>query len=135
MIKKRITYADYDGVERTEDFYFNLSKAELAEREMTTAGSFTGALQKMVDAKDLTELAKLFKSLILSSYGEKTPDGKRFVKSEEISIAFSQTPAYEQLFMELLNNAEAAAEFAEGLLPADWVKQVKEQKPTLTLTD
>lgn len=140
MIKKRITYTDYDGVERTEDFYFNISKSELAEMEMTTAGSFTGALQKMIDAKDVTDLAKMVKFFILKAYGEKTPDGKRFTKSEELSTAFSQTPAYDQLFMEIFTNTDVALEFINGLMPAELVKQVADEKkqadnPALALSD
>lgn len=119
MLKKRITYTDYDGIERTEDFYFNLSKSELAEMELTTVGSLTNALQRMVDAKDVSELARTFKSIMLRAYGEKTADGKRFVKSEAISEAFSQTPAYDQLFMELFTDAKAAAAFVEGIIPKD----------------
>ena len=140
MIKKRITYTDYDGVERTEDFYFNISKSELAEMEMTTAGSFTGALQRMIDAKDVTDLAKTVKFFILKAYGEKTPDGKRFTKSEELSTAFSQTPAYDQLFMEIFPNTDMALEFINGLMPAELVKQVADEKkqagnPALALAD
>ena len=114
MLKKRITYIDYDGVERTEDFYFNLSKSELAEMELMTVGSFTNALQKMVDAKDISDLARTFKEILLRAYGEKSPDGKRFMKSPDISLAFSQTPAYDKLFMELFTDADKMIKIAKG---------------------
>lgn len=117
MLKKTITYKDYNDNERTEDFYFNLSKAEAMEMELSTTGGLTETIRKIVAAQDVPAIVKIFKSLILKSYGEKSPDGKRFIKSEEISTAFSQTEAYSQLYMELATNADAAAEFVNGIVP------------------
>lgn len=117
MLKKTITYTDYNGMERTEDFYFNLTKAELAEMEMSTAGGLTEMVNRIVAAKDAPSIIKIFKELILKAYGEKSPDGKRFIKSEELSTAFSQTEAYSTLFMELATNDEAAAKFFNGIVP------------------
>lgn len=122
MLKKTITYTDYNGVERTEDFYFNLSKAEIAEMEMGTAGGLVEMLNKIVAAKDAPAIIKIFKDLILKSYGEKSPDGKHFVKSEAIATAFSQTEAYSQLFMELATNAEEGSKFVNGIVPAEMSK-------------
>jgi hypothetical protein len=119
MLKKTITYTDFNGVERTEDFYFNLSKAEIAEMELGTAGGYVEMLNKVVAAQDGPTIIKLFKELILKTYGEKTPDGKRFIKSEEISNAFSQTEAYSILFMELATDADAAGKFVNGIMPND----------------
>lgn len=119
MLKKTITYTDYNGVPRTEDFYFNLSKAEVMEMEMTTAGGMTEFINRIVAAKDAPAIIQIFKDLILKAYGEKSLDGKRFVKSEEISRAFSQTEAYSQLFMELATDSDLAAKFVNGILPAD----------------
>ena len=118
MIKKTMTYTDYNGVTRTEDFYFNLTKAEVAEMEMSTAGGLAEMIQRVVDANDAPAIIKIFKELVLKAYGEKSPDGKRFVKSEEISTAFSQTEAYSDLFMELATDADAAAKFVNGIIPA-----------------
>ncbi len=101
MLKKTITYIDYNGVERTEDFYFNLNKSEILEMEMGTTGGFVEMVQKIVAAKDAPAIIAIFKDLILKAYGEKSLDGKRFVKSKELSDAFAQTEAYSQLFMEL----------------------------------
>lgn len=117
MLKKTITYTDYNGVERTEDFYFNLTKSELVEMELSTEGGLMSKLERLSGDPDGVEIMKIFKDIILKSYGEKSSDGKRFIKSEEISEAFSQTEAYNTLFMELVTDAEKAAEFAEDIIP------------------
>lgn len=123
MLKKDITYVDYNGVERTEPKYFNLTKAELMEMEMSTAGGLAEMIQRIVAAQDAPAIISVFKKLILKAYGEKSPDGKRFIKSEELSTEFSQTEAYSQLFMELATNDKAAAEFINGIVPADMAKK------------
>lgn len=117
MLKKTIKYTDYNGVERQEDFYFNLSKAEVTEMELSTAGGLAEMINKVVAAQDAPSIIKIFKDLILKAYGEKSPDGKRFIKSAELSEAFSQTEAYSILFMELAMDAEKAAEFVNGIVP------------------
>lgn len=122
MLKKTITYSDYNGTERTQDFYFNLSKAEILEMEMGTSGGLAEMIQRIVAAQDAPAIVKLFKDLILKAYGEKSADGKRFIKSEELSTAFSQTEAYSILFMELATDADAAAKFVNGIIPADMAK-------------
>ncbi|MBQ8829686.1 MAG: hypothetical protein IJ022_06305 [Burkholderiaceae bacterium] len=119
MLKKTIKYEDYNGVERTEDFYFNLSKAELMEMELSTAGGLTETINKIVATQDAPAIIKIFKDLVLKAYGEKSADGKRFIKSEELSAAFSQTEAYSILFMELATDADAAAKFVNGIVPAN----------------
>lgn len=119
MLKKTVTYTDYNGVERTEDFYFNLTKAEMTEMELGTAGGFAEMIQKVIAAQDAPTIIKVFKDLVLKAYGEKSLDGKRFIKSEEISTAFSQTEAYSQIFMELATDSKAAAAFVNGIVPAD----------------
>ena len=118
MLKKTITYEDYNGVSRTEDFYFNLSKAEIMEMEMGTTGGFGAMVNKIIAAKDMPTLIHLFKDLLLKAYGEKSPDGKRFIKSPELSEAFSQTEAYSQLFMKLATDAEEGSKFVNGIVPA-----------------
>ena len=123
MIKETITYEDYNGNERTEDFYFNLSKAEIMEMEMSTTGGLAEMIQRIVAAQDQPAIIKIFKDLILKAYGVKSPDGKRFIKSEELSVDFSQTEAYSQLFMKLATDADAAANFVNGIVPANMAKQ------------
>lgn len=119
MLKKTITYTDYNGSERTEDFYFNLSKAEIMEMEMSTTGGLAETIQRIVAAQDAPAIIKIFKDLVLKAYGEKSPDGKRFIKSDEIATAFSQTEAYSILFMELATDADAAAKFVNGIVPVE----------------
>lgn len=118
MLKKTITYTDYDGNERTEDFYFNLTKAEIMEMEVSQDGGLAKTLQKIVDEKDNKKIISIFKDLILKAYGEKSIDGKRFVKNDELKAAFSQTEAYSELFMELAMDDKAATAFVNGIIPA-----------------
>lgn len=126
MLKKTITYDDYNGNPRKEDFYFNLSKAELMELELGTVGGFSEMMQRLIDAQDAPSIMREIKNIILSSYGEKSADGKRFIKSKELSDAFSQTEAYSQLFMDLVTDDKKAAEFVIGLVPSDIAKQIPE---------
>lgn len=117
MLKKTITYTDYDGVERTEDFFFNLSKAEVAEMELSNQGGMEKMLQQIAMTQDRKRLVELFKEIILKAYGEKSMDGRRFIKSKELSEAFSQTEAYSELFMQLATDTEAASKFINGIMP------------------
>ena len=125
MLKETITFTDYNGVERTEDHYFNLSKAELMEMEMSITGGLTEMINKVVATKDAPSLIKIFKDLVLKAYGEKSADGRRFIKSEELSTAFAQTEAYSQLFMKLATDDKAAARFVNGIIPADTAEAAK----------
>ena len=127
MLKKIITYTDYNGVERTEPFYFNLSKAELMEMELGVTGGMTEMLDKIIAAKDAPSLMKTFKEMIMKSYGIKSDDGKRLIKSEDLSIAFTQTEAYSVLFMELITDDKAAADFVNGIIPNEIQTEVAAQ--------
>lgn len=117
MIVKRIKYTDYDGNEREENFRFNLTEAELMKMEFNTVGGLEALINKIVDEKDTKRIGELFDKILLTAYGEKSEDGKRFVKSPEISKAFSETEAYNILYMELLTNENAAKTFIAGLVP------------------
>ena len=119
MIKKTITYTDYNDNERTEDFYFNLNQAEVMELELSTSGGLANMLTNIVNAQDAPAIIKIFKELVLKAYGKKSPDGRRFEKSEALSNEFSQTEAYSKLFMELATDADKAAEFVNGIVPAN----------------
>lgn len=128
MLKKTITYFDYNDVERTEDFYFNLSKAEIMEMEMGTTGGLAEMINKIVQTQDAPAIIKVFKDLILKAYGERSADGKRFEKKNgALAEAFAETEAYSQLFMELATDADAAARFVNGIIPKDMQQDVQKQ--------
>lgn len=130
MLKKTITYTDYNGESRTEDFYFNMTKAEIVEMEMSVNGGMSEFMKKVASTQDAPTLMSLFKDLVLRAYGEKSLDGKRFNKEDEngrkLADDFKQTEAYSELFMELAFNAEKAAEFVNGIIPQDVAKQLEE---------
>lgn len=126
MLKKTITYTDYDGNERTEDFFFNLNKAEIMEMELGVSGGMTAILSDMIQKRDAAKIMATFKEFILKAYGEKTPDGKRFIKNKELSEAFEQTEAYSNLYVELLTQPQAAQDFMMGIVPADIASKAAE---------
>lgn len=130
MLKKTMTYVDFDGNERTEDFYFHLSNAEIMEMEMSTTGGLANMIQSVVAAQDTPQIIKIFKELIMKAYGVKSPDGKRHIKSEQLSKEFSETPAYSDLFMELATDADAAAKFINGIIPANTAAKMAESGHT-----
>lgn len=132
MRKETITYTDYNGVERTEDFYFNLNKAELMEMEMGTHGGYAEMIQSVIAANDQPSLIKIFKDLILKTHGIKSPDGKRFIKNDEIRRDFEGTEAYSVLFMKLATDADAASKFVNGVVPADMAKEANLNAKALT---
>jgi len=129
MLKKTITYTDYDGVEREEDFYFNLTESELMVMELSEDGGLKKMMEKIVREKNRPKLIEIFQKMIKLSYGEKSPDGRRFIKNEAISEAFSQTPAYDKLFMELATNEDSAINFIRGVIPPEMSGNVN--KPAL----
>lgn len=117
MLKLTRTYNDYNGISRTEDFYFNLTQAEVTEMEVSVDGGLVEMIKRIVAAQDGKQIIAIFKDIILRAYGEKSPDGKRFIKTQELRDAFAQTEAYSDLFMELATDAEAAARFVNGIIP------------------
>lgn len=127
MLKKTIKYTDFNGEEREEDFYFNFTKAELAEMELSTTGGIKAKVDKIVKEKDQKTLIQMFKDIVLKAYGEKSSDGRRFIKNDEIRNGFEQTEAYSILFMELATDSEAAANFFNGIIPQD----ISEQTPAV----
>ena len=119
MLCKEIEHVDYFDQPRKEKFYFNLNESELTEMELSEVGGISNLMMKVVETRDTPGLIKIFKELILKSYGERSADGKRFIKSPELSLAFSQTEAYNKLFMELSTDDKAAADFVNGIIPKD----------------
>jgi len=126
MLKKTISYEDYNGNKHTEDFYFNLTKAEIAEMELGVRGGLAATLEEATKTKDMPVLIKIFKDLILRSYGVKSDDGIHFVKTPAMREEFEQHAAYSALFMELVTDANAASEFVNGILPSDMASKMKE---------
>lgn len=138
MLEKTIKCKDFNGNEYSEVHRFNLTKSELTEMELSVNGGLSEMMNQVINTKDNATTIKIFKDLILKSYGHKSVDGKRFIKSEELSAEFEQTNAYDVLFMELIQNPEAAAEFIAGIMPGDVdidsVKEImKSDNPTETL--
>lgn len=119
MLKKTIKYTDYNGKERTEDCYFNLTKAEVTQMELSVDGGFAEYLRKITEAENVPALCSVFENIIHKSYGIKSDDGRRFIKNEELVTDFEQSEAYSELFMELVTDADAAANFVKGILPGD----------------
>lgn len=124
MLKREIVYEDFNGNQVTEVFYFNLSKPELVELEVEYEGGFGAMMQKIIEANNHKDLLQHFKRIVLMAYGEKSPDGKRFIKSDQLREEFSQSAAYNALFMELATNDEAAALFIKGVMPKDLASEL-----------
>lgn len=129
MLKKRVKYETYDGDQVEEDFYFNLSKPELFEMEVKYERGFGKVLRDIVEQKDNKKLLEQFKEILLASYGKKSEDGKRFIKSPEIREELAQSAAYETLFMELLADDDKAIDFFKGVLPKDLAANIDADKP------
>lgn len=128
MIKETRKYVDFDGIEREEDFYFNFTKAELLQMELSVKGGFHAYIEQIVKAKDETELIRLFKELLEKSYGVKSPDGRRFIKNAEVLEDFKQTEAYSDLFLELATDADKASKFVNGIFPAALQAEVEKER-------
>lgn len=118
MFKKTITYEDFDGNQRTEDYYFNLTKAEVTEMEMSFNGGLSQLLEKIIQEKDQKQIIEYFKKIVLDSYGVKSLDGRQFIKNNAIREEFASTMAYSEIFMELATNADSASAFVNGIMPA-----------------
>ena len=125
MLTKTVKYIDFNGNERTETLSFNLTKAEIAEMELSMPGGMSATVQRIIEAQDTKELINIFKDLLLRSYGVKSPDGRQFVKNAQLREEFSQTQAYSDIFMELATNADAASEFINKIVPTDMQEQLK----------
>ena len=133
MLRKLINYTDYNGNERSENFYFNLNRAELLEMETEVAGGMRQLLTLIMEKQDIPKIMAAFKTIILKAYGEKSPDGRVFNKSKELSEAFEHTEAYSILYMELLSDGKKAAEFITQLMPEE-LRGNSDEKPEDVLT-
>lgn len=126
MLKKDITYTDFNGNERTETFYFNLTQAELVELEVSHEGGLKESLEKIVAAEDGAKIIAEMKSIVLKAYGVKSADGKHFIKNDQLRQEFEGSEAYSVLFMEMVTQAESATEFVNGVVP----KELRDQNQT-----
>jgi hypothetical protein len=124
MIKKTITYEDFNSQSRTEDFFFHLTKAELVELELSEKDGFAESLKAIVEAEDGALIIEQFKRIILLAYGQKSEDGRRFIKTQELRDEFSQTEAYSQIFFELATDANAASAFIRGIVPVSLAAEI-----------
>ena len=126
MLKKTITYEDWNGNTRTEDFYFNLKKVECTELEYSLGPGMTlsESFQTLIETQDFAAIIKVIKDMLFKSYGIKSDDGKRFMKSAEISKAFEESPVFDDIYMELVSDAKKAADFMTALVPKDLVSQL-----------
>ena len=128
MLAKKIKYTDYNGVEREEVFYFNITKAELMTQNLMTPGGLETKLKRIINSKDVPELTKYIQDIIKDSYGVKSDDGVRFIKSKELSEMFMQTEAYSVLFMEMVTDNKNASKFVNGIIPKDLVEQTEKME-------
>ncbi len=127
MIKKTVTFTDFNGNERTEDFYFHLTEQELTEWELSVDGGLSGVLTRIINSQDNKKLVEIFKDLLIRSYGVKTPDGRGFIKNEEVLNNFKYTQAFSDIYMELATDDKAASEFINGIMPASLAKNVQRE--------
>lgn len=127
MLKRTVTFTNYDGEEVTQDFYFNLTNAEIVEMELSTPGGLSTMLQRIVNTKDIPETVKLFKEIMLKAYGQKSADGNRFIKNQQLTDDFVASPAFSELYMELAFDSDAATKFINGVIPADAASKIQEK--------
>ncbi|MBP5596995.1 MAG: hypothetical protein J6Y02_16545 [Pseudobutyrivibrio sp.] len=127
MLKRTETFTDFDGNTRTEDFYFNLTKAELTEMQMSEVGGLEKRLRGIIMAQDGVRIMSFFKDILLKSYGVKSADGRRFIKNDEVRKDFEETEAYSQIFMDLVTDADKMADFIKAVIPSDLSEQVDKE--------
>lgn len=128
MYKITKTYTDFNDNERTEDFYFHLTEAEVMKMQMSTKGGLAEMIKSVVASQDAPAIIKIFEDLVAKAYGQKTPDGRGFIKNDTIRAEFEQTQAYSDIFMELATDADAAAKFVNGIIPANLSKKLENAK-------
>lgn len=124
MIFETITYTDFNGIERKEDFHFNLTSGEIAELQFENGG-FQEYLQRLIDSKNTAEIVKAFKATLKMAYGVKTIDGRNFIKREEDWLAFISSEAYSILLFKLLGDPDFAAAFFNEMVPKDLADRAK----------
>lgn len=117
MIKKTVEYTDFDGNKRKEDFYFHLTEAEVADWELSIEGGLSKMLVNIIKSNDIRKIIPIYKEILIKSYGVKSPDGRRFIKNDEVRDDFVQTQAFSDLYMRLATDAEEGSNFIKGIMP------------------
>lgn len=135
MLTKVIKYVDFNGIEREETHYFNLTKAEAIEFQWSESGGIEAVLKRIIEEQDIKQILKYMVEIISRAYGQKSDDGKRFIKSKEIWEEFSQTGAYDELFMELMTDPEAAGAFMKQITPQFDKNEARKSRPAKTPQD
>lgn len=125
MYSRKVKYEDYDGNQREVECYFNLNKAEVLELQMSWDGGLEKVLKRIIEEHDQKRMIEMFKMIMLKSYGQKSIDGNRFIKNEQLTEEFTQTEAYSELFMLFATDADAASEFVNGILPKSLLDEAK----------
>lgn len=133
MYKMTVKYEDYDGNLREEDHWFHLNEAELTQLNLSYVGGMEKRLDRIVKSKNTPEIMRIFKDIIRRSYGIKSDDGRRFIKSDEIYVDFEQTEAYSKLFMKLCTDSKAAAEFVNGIMPKNLAEEAAKRGNVSTI--
>lgn len=128
MLTKAITYVDYNGNKKTKNFYFNLTRTELAKMELTNKAGMLETIKQMINEDDREKIINLFETIVLGSYGEKSADGEEFLKSPEIVAKFTAHPAYDVLFMELISSDKSMSDFINAVVPSDIAESAKDNK-------
>lgn len=131
MLTKAITYTDYNGNKKTKNFYFNLTRTELAKMELTNKAGMEETIKQMINEDDREKIINLFETLVLGSVGEKSADGERFEKSDKIRQDFVNHPAYDILFMELISDSKSMSDFINAILPSDLAEATKSNTKTI----
>ena len=130
MLTKAITYENYNGEKKTKNFYFHLTKSEIAKMSLYEDGGIEAKIKKMVESGNNAEIMRYFEDFVLSCYGEKSADGEEFVKNDEVRERFKNHPAYDVLFMEFIDGgAKAMSDFINGVIPASMAESVKNADP------
>lgn len=124
MLKKTITYKNFNNEEVSEDFYFHLTEAEITKLEMGQKGGLSEALKRIIESEDGAGVIEILQHIILTAYGKRSEDGKRFIKNDLLRQEFESTQAFSDLFMEMATNADAASTFVNGIIPGDMAEKV-----------
>lgn len=121
MVRREIKFTDFNGKSQTEVGYFNINKAELGKLQMRHNGTYLDYLKLLSERKKVEEMYNFVYELILDSYGEKDPEGRKFIKTPEMRTDFEQSLAFSEMIVDLVSNPDDLANFVKGIMPPDLV--------------